>query len=132
MTTMAGRNVRRRVREAVGELWDELPADEPQARDQQIRQTVHRELLAYNREAVTANDPVLPDPDQVRAQAAGRNVRPGTVATADGGPVGRQHLRRLADTRGQAVVRADRAHRHLLRGRRRGPQPGMSGHEPCH
>src|SRR5438128_4397553 len=42
---------------------DELPTADPQARDQQIRQTVHRELVAYNREAVTTNEPVLPDPD---------------------------------------------------------------------
>ena len=31
MVTMAERTVRRRVREAVGELWDELPTADTQA-----------------------------------------------------------------------------------------------------
>jgi pilus assembly protein CpaF len=71
MVTMAERTVRRRVRDAVGELWDDLPTADPQARDQQIRQTVHRELVAYNREAVTTNEPVLPDPDQLERKLLG-------------------------------------------------------------
>ena len=71
MVSVAERVVRRRVREALGELWDEVPTADAVARDQQVRQTVHRELVAYNREAVTTNEPMLSDPDQLERQLLG-------------------------------------------------------------
>src|ERR1700694_6159495 len=71
MGSVAERGVRRRVREALGELWDEVPTADAVARDQQVRQTVHRELVAYNREAVTTNEPMLSDPDQLERQLLG-------------------------------------------------------------
>jgi pilus assembly protein CpaF len=68
---VAERTVRRRLRDALGELWDEQPTADAAAREQQVRETVHRTLAAYNREAVTINDPVLPDPDRFERQLLG-------------------------------------------------------------
>jgi pilus assembly protein CpaF len=63
MVSVVERTVRRRVRDALGELWDEVPTADAAAREQQVRETVRRTLAAYNREAVTTNEPLLSDPD---------------------------------------------------------------------
>src|SRR5437660_834409 len=55
MIGVAERTVRRRLRDALGELWDEQPTADATAREQQVRETVHRTVAAYNREAVTIN-----------------------------------------------------------------------------
>jgi pilus assembly protein CpaF len=55
----------------VGELWDEVPTVDGSGRDEQIRQTVRQTLAAYNREAVTRNDPLLPNPDQFADELLG-------------------------------------------------------------
>ena len=68
MTAVAEREVRARVRRALAALSDGPPQPNGALREQHVREAVHGEVWGYQREQVTSNGPVLPDPDRTEQE----------------------------------------------------------------
>ena len=68
MTALAEREVRVRVRRVLAALSDGPPQRNGALREQQVREAVHGEVWGYQREQVTSNGPVLPDPDRTEQE----------------------------------------------------------------